>query len=418
MTSEIPRATPVSADGSGSPAPAVVATDIVLNLRLEDVEADPFLYYAWMRRNCPIAWVPETKRLWITTWALCEKAGKNEQVFGPPQSVVEKVFGLPNLMAMSPGSDEHVAARKRVDARMRPRAVDTYVETMLRPVAVRFINAIRERGAAELSKELFEPISTRAVADVLGMTDVDDATLLDWYRGYGANLVEYGRDTAAVELGRGAKQAVQEYLEARLDGFRREHDGSVMAHMFRHGMPEGEIRSIEDIIGTLGALILGGFQEPAHATSNTMLGLLSRPEQAAAVAADPALSARAVQEGLRWMAPFGMTSKLTAADVVLDGALIPANTEIAIVLGSANRDETRWQDPEVYDIGRERKSHMSFGFGAHFCSGNYLGRQLAQVIIEEMLGRLPGLRLDPDREPVVHGWVVCGAKVLPAVWDA
>jgi cytochrome P450 len=189
--------------------------------------------------------------------------------------------------------------------------------------------------------------------------------------------------------------------------------------MIHHGMPDGQIRPVDDIVGTVGTMIVGGFQEPAHGAANALLGLLGRPEQAAAVAADPgALSAAVVHEGLRWIPPFNMTEKLTSADVVLGGTLIPGGTEIAMVIGSANRDETRFDDPETFDLRREHTNNFAFGFGAHFCVGHYVARQIAQVAVEELFLRLPGLRLDPDREPFVHGWMVRAAKTLPVVWDA
>jgi aromatic O-demethylase, cytochrome P450 subunit len=102
----------------------------------------------------------------------------------------------------------------------------------------------------------------------------------------------------------------------------------------------------------------------------------------------------------------------------MDGKLIPAATEIALVIGSANRDERRFDDPDAFDLTRGRLNTFAFGFGAHFCVGHYVARQVAQVSVEELFRRLPGLRLDPERAPVVHGWFVRAAKTLPVVWDA
>jgi cytochrome P450 len=136
------------------------------------------------------------------------------------------------------------------------------------------------------------------------------------------------------------------------------------------------------------------------------------------VVADPERwSGLAVQEGLRWISPFNMTEKLTTADTVIGGKLIPAGTEIALVIGSANRDETRFADPESFDLHRQRLNNHAFGFGAHFCVGHYVARQVARVSVEELFRHLPGLRLDPDSEPVVHGWFVRAAKTLPVIWD-
>ena len=173
------------------------------------------------------------------------------------------------------------------------------------------------------------------------------------------------------------------------------------------------------MIGSIGVLIVGGFQEPAHGIANTLVGLLGRPEQAARLAADPAAwSARAIDEGLRWLAPFGMTEKVMRTDAELGGLLFEAGTEVALVIGSANRDPQRFADPDVFDLDRERQAHVSFGYGTHFCVGHSVARTLGQVVLEEMFTRLPGLRLDPEHPPYVHGWAVRGAKRLPVVWDA
>ncbi len=189
--------------------------------------------------------------------------------------------------------------------------------------------------------------------------------------------------------------------------------------MLHDGMPEGQTRSVEDLIGSFGVLIVGGFQEPAHGIANTLVGLLGRPEQAARFAADPAAwSTRAMDEGLRWLAPFGMTEKVLRTDATLSGLLFPAGTEVGLMIGSANRDPARFDDPDVFDLDRPPRTHVSFGYGTHFCIGHSFARVLGQVVLEEMFTMLPGLRLDPDRPPVLHGWAFRGAKTLPLVWDA
>jgi cytochrome P450 len=399
-------------------ATAPLATDTVVDARLVDLEADPYPLYAWMRREQPIAWVPQTERLWVTTWDLCAEAGGADDIFGPTRAVHELVYGLPNVMAMS--GEEHRQARAPLDARFRPRAVHEYVESLVRPTVVRYVDAVREQGSAELTGDVLEQVSSRAVGDVLGLDDVSDETLLRWFHGLAAYLVDLGRgDPQIAAHAAEVKAELRGYLAVKIDALRTSPDDSTISHMVHHGLPEGQVRSVDEILGTVGTMIVGGFQEPAHAAANTMLGLLGRPEQAAAVAADPAgLSSPAVHEGLRWIPPFNMTEKLTTADVVLGGKLIPAGTEVALVIGSANRDETRFADPDTFDLTRKRANNYAFGFGVHFCVGHYVARQVAQVSVEELFMRLPGLRLDPDREPFVHGWAVRAAKRLPVVWDA
>ncbi len=394
-----------------------LATDIVLTVPLDALETDPYPTYEWMRRACPIAYSPEVGRVLVTTWDLCNEAGTNDAVFGPTHVVHDTVYGDPNVMSMS--GDAHRDLRNAANAPFRPRAVQVYRDSRLRATAARYIEAVRERGHAEATGELLEPISQRAVGDILGFTDVDDHTLARWFHTYADYLVDAGRNPVTRERVRDVKAEVIEYLQRRLPALAEQPDGSALAHLVTGGLVQGRTRSVDDLIGTVGVLIVGGFQEPAHAVANTLLGLLGRPEQAARVAEDPARWSRpALEEGFRWIAPFGMTEKLTTADVSLGGLLFPAGTEVALVLGSANRDPARFDRPEVYELDRATQANQSFGYGMHFCIGHAVARSLGQVVLEEMFTRLPHLRFDPDEEPFVHGWQVRAAKRLPLVWDA
>jgi aromatic O-demethylase, cytochrome P450 subunit len=398
-------------------AAGVCATDIVHDVGLDVLEDDPYPTYAWMRQHRPIAYVPETGRVWITTWQLCAEAGDNDEVFGPTRDVFHAVYGNPNVMSLT--GDAHFAHRRTLNSRFRPRAVGQYREGLLRATAARYIDTIRDRGAADANTDIFEPTSMRAVGDVMGFVDVDDATLRRWFHGYGAYLVDFGRSASVAKHGQMIKAEVAGYLEGRLGELEAHPDGSTLSLMLHYGMPAGAVRDLDEIIGDTGVMMVGGFQEPAHGAANSLHGLLTRPDQTARLAADPrAWSARAVEEGLRWEAPFGMTEKLTTAEVTVGGVRFATGTEVALVLASANRDEARHPDPDTFDLDRADTGHASFGYGMHFCVGHFVARQLEQVMIEEMFARLPGMRRDPDRVPTVHGWAVRAAKRLPVVWDS
>ena len=395
----------------------VLATDIVHDVGLDVLEDDPYPTYAWMRRYCPIAYVPETGRVCVTTWDLCAEAASNDEAFGPTRDVFHTVYGNPNVMSLTGAA--HLAHRRPLNSCFRPRAVTQYRETLLRATAARYIDAIRDRGEADANSDILEPTSMRAIGDVLGFGDVDDPTLWRWFHGYGAYLVNFGRSDEIARYGQLIKAEVAAYLETRLAELAAHPDGSTLSLMLHHGVPEGTTRGLDEIIGDAGVMIVGGFQEPAHGAANSLHGLFTRPDQAARLAADPQKwSAKAVEEGLRWLAPFNMTEKLTTTDVTLGGVNFPAGTEVALVIGSANRDETRCPDPDTFDLDRADQNHVSFGFGMHFCVGHYVARQLEQVMIEEMFTRLPRLRPDQRQEPSVHGWAVRAAKRLPVVWDA
>lgn len=401
-----------------------LATDVVLDLPLEDLEADPYPAYAWMREHASVAHVPRSGRVFVTTWALCETAGVDDTVFEPAKGIFNDVYGEPNVISLN--GSAHRELRNAINPPFRPRAVAGYRETLLRATAARYVAAVADRGSADLTADVLEPVSQRAVGDVLGFTDVDDATLSRWFKDYAAYLVDFGRSDDVAARGRAAKADVLGYLDGRLAALAAAPDGSALSHMLHDGVPAGTVRGVDELIGSIGVLIVGGFQEPAHGAANTLLGLLGRADaapgaggQADRLRADPARwSAAAVEEGLRWLSPFGMTEKVLTRDAELGGLLFPAGTEVGLMIGSANRDPARFDAPDVFDLDRPPRNHVAFGYGTHFCIGHSVAKVLGQVVLEELFARLPGLRLDPADPPVVHGWATRGATRLPVVWDA
>ena len=121
------------------------ATDVVFEIGLDVLEDDPYPIYEWMRRELPIAFVPEVGRVLVTTWDLCNEAGTNDEVFGPTQHPFSEVYGLPNVMSLT-GVD-HRTLRNSLNPPFRPRAVNEYREQMLRATAVRYVDAIRTPAA-------------------------------------------------------------------------------------------------------------------------------------------------------------------------------------------------------------------------------------------------------------------------------
>ena len=113
---------------------------------------------------------------------------------------------------------------------------------------------------------------------------------------------------------------------------------------------------------------------------------------------------QAIEEALRWETPLLTVARTATADVELGGVRIPAGGFVAVSLGAANRDPGRYVLPDVFEVFREDKQHLSFGDGAHKCLGMHLARLEMRVLLNAVLDRLPGLRLDPGAEdPHIHG---------------
>jgi cytochrome P450 len=117
------------------------------------------------------------------------------------------------------------------------------------------------------------------------------------------------------------------------------------------------------------------------------------------VAKDRTLLPQAIEEGLRWEPPILFIVRRADRDTTVEGVPVPEGAILNVCVGAANRDPTRYPEPDRFDIFRDPQQHMTFGFGPHMCLGMHLARMETRVAISTLLDRLPKLRLDPDLEP-------------------
>ena len=159
--------------------------------------------------------------------------------------------------------------------------------------------------------------------------------------------------------------------------------------------------------------------EPGHGAGSILAGLLAHPEQLRQVLDDPdTFVPKAVDEGLRWVAPIGTQTRQTTRAVEIGGATIPAGAPVAALVSSASRDESRFSDPDRFDINRDEGNHAAFGFGHHFCSGRFFAREQMCLAVRLLLERFPDLRLVPGKEPVFRGWEFRAPTTLHVAFGA
>jgi cytochrome P450 len=388
-------------------------------LTAENLFDDPYPVYARLRREAPVSHFAPTGEYFVTRFDDCQVVGANADVFGPSDSDQRpeaRVMGMPNVLSMS--GQEHKCLREGIDANVQPACVESYIEGLARPIVNVELDRISARGESDLTTELFEPISVRVVASVVGLEHVANETLQRWFHAMNGGLQNVADDPAVWATCDQAIAEIDAEVAPIVERVSAQPDGSMISHLVHGGMQPGRVRSLAEIMPTLRVILLGGLQEPGHGAANAVYGLLLDPEQSAAVANDPVgLALRAFDEGLRWIAPIGITPRVAARDFELAGVTIPAGASVAIVLASANRDETRYDDPDRFLLDRKRKPHAAFGYRPHFCSGHYLSRAAGRIAIEECYRRLPSLRLDPEQEARVKGWRFRGVVNLPARWD-
>lgn len=381
------------------------------------LEGDPYELFERMRTHAPIVYSERTDLWLVTSWDACSHLGGLADAHTAGSEDDDRFFGVPNVLSMDGAA--HRQLRAGIDDQLRPRAVRGYADELARPIVVEYVERIRPLGRADLTTELFERISVRVIGDKLGLGEIDDDTLIAWFKTLSQGLEQQSRENdEAARAAAATAGEIDAYLRELVAHLREHPDSSIISHMVHTGTPDGKPRSFEEVIATIRVIILGGFQEPGNAVANTFHGLLGRPEQLARVAADPqTLAAPALEEGLRWISPINSVERTARRDIVTEWGTIPAGAPFILVVGAANRDRSRFERADEYDLDRTFLPHATFGYGEHFCAGHALARRLGEVMVEETARRLPGLRRDPAGEVEVSGFFFRGAKHLPAVWD-
>jgi len=176
----------------------------------------------------------------------------------------------------------------------------------------------------------------------------------------------------------------------------------------------------EDVlVSFLRQVVNAGGDTTYRGTSILLTGLLTNPDQLDAVRRDRALVPQAIEEALRWDGPVLMATRTAARDTELAGLPIPANAEMDVLTGSANRDPLRFPNPDKFDIFRERKHrHFAFVYGPHVCIGQHLARVEMTRALNAILDRLPNVRLDPDMPPPdVRGTMMRVPQHIHVVFD-
>src|SRR5262249_15289877 len=162
---------------------------------------------------------------------------------------------------------------------------------------------------------------------------------------------------------------------------------------------DGHRLTDEEIFSFLRVLLPAGIETTHRSLGNLLFALLTHPDQPDALGLRPELRVTAIEEGLRWESPVVLLPRRSVRDTELAGTEIPARRDLNVFLGSANRDERRYTEPDRFDIHRTPAPHVSFGSGPHMCLGMPLARMETRVALDTVLERLPALRLDPEAPP-------------------
>lgn len=215
-----------------------------------------------------------------------------------------------------------------------------------------------------------------------------------------------------------ATDKMLDYVDRLIAVKQRQPDDGLVSVLVQEQLAAGTIER-DELIAAIRLLITAGHETTTNMIGLGVLTLLSNPEQLAQLRADPALVPQAVEELLRYISVFHISPTRVATDTIeIAGQVIAAGDGVIPVIAGANRDGAAFPDPDAFDIHREARHHVAFGYGVHQCLGQSLARIELQVVFETLFRRIPTLRLAvrPDRLTVKE-YAFLSLVELPITWD-
>ncbi len=330
------------------------------------------------------------------TYEACEKAFRDPAVFsnsvqGQPDTRVEYGMGI---LEMDPPI--HRAYRRAIQPKfLMPEAVGWWRKRTIDNIVTRLIDRMAQGDRAELNIDLCARIPVYTITTAIGL-DGDEA--LRFRHAY-LHSTSQSRNTTMEDRIRNGK-IVEDTLLGLIHARRAEPQDDLISFLTRTklqlpGQPPREINDYEIMTYAKLVMVAGGGTSWRQ-MGITLLALLTHPDQLAEVKADRSLLPDAIEEGLRWNPTAPYFYRMVMEDTEFYGHHIPAGSVMELCLGPANRDPSRWDNPDVFDLHRPKLTNMAFGLGTHRCLGMNVARVEIETGINALFDAFPNIRLDPD----------------------
>jgi cytochrome P450 len=391
------------------------------------VNADPFPIFRRLQDEDPVHWSDAIRGWNITRYDDVRAIALDREMSADrvrpffevlPTDEQRKLADLQHyltLWAVFKDPPDHTRLRGLMNRAFTPRAVEA-----LRPNVERIVDdlldAIVERGEADLIADFAYPLPASVIMDMLGVPRSDLGVMKVWSDDI-ALFVGIARTTPGKHARAQAGTREMAAYFRRLVAERRKAPRDDMISALIAAEEQAQHLSEDEIVATCILLLFAGHETTTNLIGNGTLAMLRHPEQLAKLRARPELAAGAVEECLRYDGPSGALARVVAVEQEIGGRRLKQGDRVYAWMNAANRDPRRFPDPDRFDVERSDNRHLTFGHGAHFCLGAPLARLEAQIAFPRLLARLDRLALAADEFEWIDSLILRGVKRLPVTFE-
>jgi cholest-4-en-3-one 26-monooxygenase len=396
--------------------------DVRVGERKHWLEGPPHDLFRQLRSECPVHWTdavteyPREKGFWSVTraddiHAVSRDFKTYSSELGGVTAVTEG-FPVELVRAMFIGMDppKHDRLKMLFQAGFTPKRIAAH-EAAIRRIVVDVLDRLDGRETCDLVSDVAQPVVSRVIGSFMGIPPEDDAA---W-----AVLMNSALGAGDPDLNPGgvesvARKDIPEIFERcrRMIAERRERPTDDLTSVLVHAEIDGQRLEEHEIVMGFFLLVAAGNDSTKATYCSGMLALMQHPDQRQLLLDDPSLIPSAVEESLRMFPAFAHFRRTASCDTELAGVPIREGDKVVMWYASSNRDESRYEDPDTFDV-RRNPEHQAFGAGGrHFCLGTALARLELNTMFEETLKRYPEMELD-GRPTMVESAFINQHKRLP-----
>ena len=414
---------------AGAVCPVTAAGTAFLPFSDEYID-NPYEFFAEMREAEPVFYSPEMKCWVVMKYADCVRVFRDPDMFSPIvarhpvrslcPAAAEARDGL-NIEIEPALVDEdsatHRGHRKIFGDAFTPKRVNG-VEPRVREIVTRYIDRFIGDGEAELVGQMLYEVPALAIFIFLGAPD--DKAVMVKELGSRRAIVNWGFPSDAEQVEMMADMGASwDFTVELVDNALKNPGDNYLGDMVRLYREDPSRFSVNYLRNVMFLMQFAGHETTTQASANGLKKLLSDREPWERLVADPSLIPNAVDEILRYDSSIFAWRRIATKDTEISGISIPEGGRVLVVMGSANRDPDAFENPEEFDPARRNaRRHLGLGHGAHFCMGAPLARMEMKVILEELVRRLPHMRLKPGQTfRYIPTLTFRGVQNLEVEWD-
>lgn len=381
----------------------------------EQFTQNPYPVYDKLRETDPVHQVrfPDGQLGWLVT-----RYEEATEVLKDPRFIKDfsKLYGssmdqmsvfTQNMLFSDP--PDHKRLRGLAQKAFTPKLI-AGMRDHIQEIADELLDPLSDRSSINLIDEFAFPLPIIVICEILGVPSEDRNKFRLWSN----SLIEGTSGESGVSMFEHMNQFIQ-YLGEWFAKV-RENPGTDLISQLIIAEEEGDRLTEKELFGVVSLLIIAGHETTVNLIGNTILALLKYPEQQQYLRDHPEQIPQALEESLRYNGPVEFSTSRWAAEAIdFHGKQIRPGDLVVVSLNAANHDPEKFDQPEIFDVTREKSPHLAFGMGIHFCLGAPLARLEGEIAIASLLQRFPDMQLAIDENELEWrpGMIVRGVKEMP-----